>query len=94
MLIEIRVMNSAPTNQMTFLLFAASGSISMNITASMVPIKMNGVRFPLLWLILSDHAPKIGSIIRAKILSRAIMAHESVSPIPKKYLSISGMILS
>ena len=50
--------------------------------------------FPLLWRSLSDHAPKIGSIIRAKILSRAIMAPESVSPIPKKYLSISGMILS
>ena len=66
----------------------------MAAAAIMVPTNIKGVLLPLLLFTLSDQAPKIGSMNRAKILSRAIIPPDSVSPILNEYLSISGMMLS
>ena len=94
MLIDTNVISSAAMKNIRLRPLAAAGSSSMKMTASIVPTNMKGVLLPLLWFILSDHAPKMGSIINAKILSSAIIAPEAVSPISKKYLSMSGIILS
>ena len=88
------VTKSAVTNITRFLLFAARGSRSIAATAITVPTNMKGVLLPRLWFTLSDHAPNIGSMMRAKMLSMAIIPPERVSPILKKYFSISGIILS
>ena len=93
-LMDIRVKSRATMKNVRFLLFAAIGSSVMNITAKIVPTKINGVRFPFLWFILSDHAPNNGSIISANMLSSAIIPPEIVSPMLNEYLRTRGIMLS
>ena len=94
MLMDIRVASSITMNSVRLRPFAAAGSISIKTTERIVPTSINGVRFPRLLFTRSDHAPNTGSSIRAKILSRAIIPPDRVSPMPKKYLSMRGIMLS
>jgi hypothetical protein len=73
---------------------SAKGKKAIHMTAINVPKMIKGVRLPSLVSTLSDKAPNKGSIIRASTLSMAIIAPVKVSPTPKVFFSISGMILS
>ena len=86
--------NREMMNKTIFTLLSATGSKSRKITASTVPVTINGILFPNPVSVLSDIAPKIGSRKMASTLSAAIMAPVSVSPIPNVFCRISGIMLS
>ena len=88
---EINTRHKEPINNGKFLLLSATGSKKSRIHASVVPSKINGIRFPIGVLTLSERVPKIGNKNKAKILSAAIIAPVNVSPIPKLFFKIKGI---
>ena len=60
----------------------------------MVPQKIKGVRLPKRVLVLSERAPKMGSINTARTLSKDITAPEAVWGIPKWLVKIRGTMAS
>ncbi len=86
--------NSAAKNKTRLPLLSAAGRISIKITASSVPHAIKGILLPIFVSTLSDSAPKTGSKNNANTLSAAISAPVTVSPSPKVFCKISGMILS
>ena len=62
--------------------------------ATIVPISMKGVRLPSFDLHLSDIAPKIGSMNRARMLSRAMTTPDAVWDMPNLLVRMSGIVLS
>lgn len=63
----------------------------MRIMAAMVPYKKNGLRRPILFLHLSETAPKNGSRNRASTLSMAMIRPEKVSSRWKVLVSTKGI---
>ena len=82
------------TNKDKFLLLSATGSKKSRTHAKVVPVKINGILFPIGVSTLSEMEPKSGNKNKAKILSAAIMVPVNVSPIPKLFFKIKGIILS
>ena len=82
------------TNNGRFLLLSAVGSKKSNMQARAVPVKIKGILFPIGVSILSERVPKTGSRNRASTLSAAIMVPVNVSPIPKLFFKIKGIMLS
>ena len=64
------------------------------ITAAIVPKRINGVRLPSFERHLSDMTPKSGSMNSARILSSAMIKPETACDIPKRSVSILGIIVS
>lgn len=66
----------------------------VKITALIVPKMIKGVRFPNRVSTRSERAPNKGSRKSASTLSKAIMVPVKVSPMPKVFSKIKGMMLS
>ena len=88
------VAKRATTNSTRLCRLSAMGSSSIKITARTVPASMNGVRFPSGVSTLSESVPNTGSRKSARTLSIAISTPVTVSPSPKVFCRISGIMLS
>ena len=85
----------SPTkNRGRLLSWFASGMSTRHITAPAVPAKIKGMRRPMRVCVRSESTPNSGSMNRASTLSSAITAPDHVSPMPKVYFRIRGMIPS
>ena len=63
-------------------------------TAAIVPKRMNGVRLPSFERHLSDRTPNSGSMNSARMLSSAMIKPDTDCDIPKRSVSILGIIVS
>ena len=73
---------------------AAIGSTTVNIAATAVPARINGILLPILVLTLSLKTPKRGSMNNPKILSSAIIELAISTLIPNLFKRIRGMTKS
>ena len=64
------------------------------MAATIVPMRINGVRRPRLPVCLSEIAPNSGSRNSARMLSSAMMTPDHACDIPNLLVRISGTVLS
>ena len=88
--IALPVCESVVSGECECAILVCGTGIGMSIAAN----KIKGIRFPIGVLILSDNEPKSGNKNSAKTLSAAIIAPVMVSPTPKLFFKIKGIILS
>jgi hypothetical protein len=74
--------------------FAAIGSTTVNIAATAVPTRINGILLPIFVFTLSLKTPKSGSMNNPKTLSKAIMAFAKSTLIWNLLVRMSGMTKS
>ena len=94
MLIANSDTNSAVMNITKLPRSSPYGMNSIDAAASAVPAMMKGMRLPSGVFVRSESAPKTGSSTSAKTLSIAMTTPDMVSPMPKLFLRISGIMLS